>query len=189
MTRRRFYIHHAAPALVIVGLLASAVAAQSLGDVAKKTAADQEKGRNTPTTTEGKPTPKVSTNERRKTLPPCPGETEASRTAPAASSSETKKDKGYWKNRMRTLKAQLNSDQNELSAASVRLADNQAALATSERAINGDVYVDRTLQLHVAATRNEISRLTARVASDRHQVAELEEEARQAGAPQGWLRQ
>lgn len=178
MTRRRSHIHHAAPALVVVGLLASAVAAQSLGDLAKKTAAVKK-------------------------LPPCSGDTEAvpvvDQTAPpltpaaapaptpAASTSDTKKDEGYWKNRMRTLKAQLKSDHNQLSAASARLAEYLAALARSERTINGEASVDGALKMEVRTTRNEVRRLTARVASDRRQVVELEQEARQAGVPPGWL--
>ena len=105
-------IRSAALALVVVGLFAFPVAAQSPGDLAKKTAADQEKARSTPTTTAGKPAPNVDTNKPRKKLPPCSGDTEASRTVPtvdqtapppttvdapapkpAALSSATKKDK------------------------------------------------------------------------------------------------
>ena len=81
MMHRGSSIRSAALALVVVGLFAFPVAAQSPGDLAKKTAADQEKV-STPTTTEGKPTPNVDTNQHRKKLPPCSGDAEASRTVP-----------------------------------------------------------------------------------------------------------
>jgi hypothetical protein len=192
------------PGIIVVLFGASAASGQSLGDLAKKTAADREKAKTTTATPkDDKPAPKVYTDADLKVLDPMPSDVPA--TPPASIAEATAdpskpadttlmptqgdpKAEAYWKDRMRGVETRLTADDAQLTAAASRLREYEAALSESQRAINGEVYVDRTLKVQVLATRDEVGRLRATVASDRSQIAALEEEARRAGVPPGWLR-
>jgi cell division protein FtsB len=193
------------PALLAVLLSASGASGQSLGDLAKKTAADREKAKTaTAAPKEATPAAKVYTDADLKTLEPMPSDVPAAPPAPVAEATAPAPSKpadttlmptqgepkaeAYWKDKMRGLETRLTADDAQLTAAASRLREYEAALSESQRAINGEVYVDRTLKAQVLATRDEVSRLRATVASDRSQIAALEEEARRAGVPPGWLR-
>jgi hypothetical protein len=104
------------------------------------------------------------------------------------------KDESYWKDRMRTLRAQLDSDQtfeqeaaarerglNELAHRSP--ADSRDAIGryTTDRRQLADVT--RAWQDAVAET----GRLRAAILNDKRAIMSLEEEARRAAVLPGWL--
>jgi hypothetical protein len=93
------------------------------------------------------------------------------------------KDQSYWAGRMKTLASDLDRDQ--------VLAD---ALQSRINALTTDfVNRDDPAQRSVLATEREkaiaeLDRLKKAVVEDRKAIADLEEEARRAGVPAGWLR-
>ncbi len=192
--------------LFLVGItLASPLSAQSLGDLAKKTAADREKAKATAATTDpkdAKPAPKTTfTDDDLKTLTPMPGGVtppiESTDTAapaatapeptaaPAPSLTPTSHDQEYWAGRMRTLTTQLDTDAIALAAADRRAARGRIDVDASN---DGRGYVDRQLQQRYLDARDEASRVKAAVDADKAAIAALEEEARKANVPPGWLR-
>ena len=173
------------------------VEAQVLGDVAR-----QEEVRRK----DIKAPAKVYTN---KDLGPVPESSDGTLSAPgpsAAASSDTakapdstdskdkgakdakdakdpKKDEAYWAGRKKDLKSKLDTDQT--------LAD---ALQTRINALNTDFVnrddpvqragIDRDRQKAAA----ELDRLKKSVAEGKKALSDLDEEARKAGVPAGWLR-
>lgn len=115
--------------------------------------------------------------------PPAPLSAPPAAAAPSASSEAPEKTEGYWKARMRPLREQLDRDR-QLHAASQARADALAAAADQCFRI-GVVCLPYTESL---AERAESERLRADVARDERAVRALEEEARRAGIPPGWLR-
>lgn len=87
-------------------------------------------------------------------------------SAPAGSA----KDETWWKDQMRVLVVQLEADQRLLAAA--------------ERQMDST-----TLRLTYDQATAEYNKLIAAVASDRAAITRLEEDARRANVPPGWLRQ
>jgi len=177
--------------LLLSGLCYSSapLQAQSLGDVAKK-----EEERRKAVAAAGK----VYTN---KDLPSVPSPT----TPPAAATAEAKtddaskdnktetqadtkdkpvvKDQAYWAERKKTAQGQLDRDQTLSDALQSRI----NALTTdfvnrsdpAQRAV-----IERDRQKALA----ELSNLKKQIDDDKKALADLEEEARRAGVPPGWLR-
>jgi hypothetical protein len=189
-------------------LVAVPAGAQSLGELAKKTAAEREKAKAASTPAEAsKDAPKKFTDEDLKHLAPMPGgvdtkaATEAAAAAPAppaatspaladtqGKAADVKKDEAYWQGRMRVLTTHLDADTIASAAADRRAAQLQAEMDATERARDGVVYVDRVAKEQFLYARSEASRLKAVVDADRAEIAALEEEARIANVPPGWLR-
>jgi hypothetical protein len=169
---------------------ASGAAAQSLGDVAKK----EQRRRET-----SKPAGKVYTN---KDLAPAT-ETPPSTAAPAAPASQTagpggaepaaspattdeqdpRKSEDYWRKRIETARAEISRNELFLEALQSRV----NALSTDfvnrdDPAQRGTIAADRLKALA------EMERVKAAIEQQKQQVAAIEEEARQAGVPPGWLR-
>jgi hypothetical protein len=174
---------------------AAVVSAQSLAEIAKKEEARRK---------EIKEPTKVFTN---KDLVPAPTpSTSADGTAvPAAQaagggSKETKdpkdakddkdgkatepaKDKAYWAGRLKGLQDTLDRDQTYADALQSRI----NALTTdfvnradpAQRAV-----IERDRQRSIA----ELARLKEQIQKDKKALADLDEEARRAGVPPGWLR-
>ena len=185
--------------LAFVSLFAAAapvVSAQSLADVAKK---EEERRK------EIKQPTKVITN---KDLAPAPaGSTPApadGAAAPAAASgaaakdakgakdskdekdakaNEPAKDKAYWAGRVKGLQDTLDRDQTYADALQSRI----NALTTdfvnradpAQRAV-----IERDRQRSLA----ELAKLKEQIQKDKKALADLDEEARRAGVPPGWLR-
>jgi type IV secretory pathway VirB10-like protein len=168
--------------------VAAPVDRQSLADLSRAA----EKSRNT---TSAKPAVKVYTNKDLPAVepppPPPPGNATAPAAAPAApvtappvpADTPPVKDETYWRERMRPLRERLDS----LRA----LADQ-----TKRRAEELMRASDRCFAVGVVCEDyNESLRLTdqhkmilADVARAEREVFALEEEARRAGVPPGWLR-
>jgi hypothetical protein len=171
--------------LLIVALSGGVAGAQSLADVARK----EESRRKTA------PSAKVYTN---KDLSGQPAGTPATTTpppagtpaapAPAATAEEAKdkapaKDQAYWSGRMKALQSQVERDANYADAMQTRINSLTTDFVNrddpAQRAI-----VERDRQKSVA----ELARLKKSIDDTKKAVADLEEEARRAGAPPGWLR-
>jgi hypothetical protein len=102
--------------------------------------------------------------------PPSVTETASAPSQPASNFSRVpERDETWWKDRMRALQTKLEEDQRLLIAAEAQVAST-------------------TLRLTYDQATAERNRLIAAVASDRAAIASLEEEARRAGIPPGWLR-
>jgi hypothetical protein len=117
-----------------------------------------------------------------------PASTDSSKTeAPRASGgdkpAEQAKDQSYWSGRVKALQTQLERDQTYAVALQSRI----NALTTQY--VN---QADPVQQAAVATDRqnavNELNRLTKQIEDDKKAISDLQEEARRAGAPPGWLR-
>jgi hypothetical protein len=191
------------------GLLAAAlltvavpVGAQSLGDLAKK---EQERRKTSP------PAAKTYTNEDLKRLTPMPGgetpskagdaakpgdaakagdsakvgdsakPTEIKPDAPAAG--DAVKDEKYWRGRISAVKEEIRRNELFRDALQTRINALSADFAgrddPAQRAKIGD---DR--QKAIA----EMARVNEEIAKATKGIADIEEEARRAGVPPGWLR-
>ena len=188
-------------AVVSTAVLASAGAqlfaqAQSLGDVAKKEGERRQAV---------KEPAKVYTNKDLGNVPPASpaappasapeGQKPASTPAGGAKDAEkdkakdqdkdktATKDQAYWAGRMKQLREQLDRDQTYADAMQSRIngliTDFAARDDPAQRAV-----VDRDRQKAVA----ELGRLNQTIQNDKKAVTDLEEEARRAGVPPGWLR-
>jgi hypothetical protein len=187
--------------LLVVGFASTFVHAQSLADVARKEAERRQ--------TVKEPT-KTYTNADLASVPPAtadaakPASTDA--TAKDGSASDAKdsksadgkdakdkdakdKDKGspkdqkYWSSRMKDLQTQLDRDQAFADALQSKIngltADFSARDDPAQRA-----QIGRDRQKAI----DEQNRLKQAIQDDKKAINDLEEEARKAGVPAGWLR-
>jgi hypothetical protein len=165
-----------------------AVRAQSLADIAQK----EEERRKTV-----KPATKVFTNKDLGDVPPpavAPAEpadakaAEAAKTAKPAepsaeASKEPVKDQAYWSGRMKELRTQVDRDQIYAEALQTRINSLTADFVNRDDPAQRGV-IERDRQRAVG----ELDRLTKAIVDGKKAIADLEEEARRAGVPPGWLR-
>ena len=173
-------------AVVSAAALLSASApllAQSLGDVARKEEARRQ--------TVKKPA-KIYTNKDLGSVdpgPPAPSP-DASKLPPAAADAKAAekdktpvKDQAYWSGQVKALQAQADRDQLAAEAMQGRVssltADFSARDDPAQRAV-----INSNRQKAVA----ELERLKLAIQSGKKALADLQEEARRAGVPAGWLR-
>jgi len=180
-------------ALAFLALAGSAypVKAQGLGDVARK---EEERRKDI------KAPAKVYTNKDLGAVPDAPSGTFSSPTASGSASTEAPKDaasaksddakdkgptkdQAYWSGRKKDLQTKLDSDQT--------LAD---ALQSRINALNTD-FVNRDDPVQRAGidrdrqkANSELDRLKKSVQDGKKALSDLDEEARKAGVPAGWLR-
>jgi hypothetical protein len=172
--------------IVAVGLGSAPVAGQTLADVAKK----EEERRKTV-----KPADKTYTNKDLGTLPPgtpspSPVKPAASTDAaaretekPAEQEKEPVKDQAYWAGRLKELQTQLQRDQTYVDALQTRV----NSLATDF--VNRDDPAQRAvLAKERQKALGELDRLKKQTEATTKAIADLEEEARRANVPPGWLR-
>jgi hypothetical protein len=110
-------------------------------------------------------------------------------TIPAGQAADPEKDRGvpkdqaYWAGRMKELNSQLGRDETYESALQTQV----NSLTTDF--INRDDPAQRaTIEQNRQKALGELARLQKEVDQDKKAIADLEEEARRAGAPPGWLR-
>lgn len=181
---------------VLAGALCAAIAAaalpvsaQGLGAVAKK----EEERRKTV-----KEPAKVYTNKDLGTVPPSPTPPPPAAAAPAdaaksaadakqtdkdAKDKEPPKDKAYWAGRKKALADALDRDQTFADALQSRI----NALSTDF--VNRDDPAQRAvIERDRQKAIGELQRLQKQIQDDKKALADLDEEARRAGVPPGWLR-
>lgn len=177
-------------ALLTVGVLTTAIHAQSLAEIAKKTEeqrADKEKPK----------APKVYTNKDLEDgLVEGIGNTADARFEPPAEAglisaiqTSAPKDETYWRDRMRSLYEGLDRDQAFLMAVSVR---EQVLDKRLHRDVDDVLYI-RDLNLRATVESDwtqavaEVGRLKAAVENDKRALSTVEDEARRADVPPSWL--
>lgn len=164
------------------------VSAQSLADVARKEA-ERRQAIKEPSRT--------YTNADLASLPPATTDTSkagavatpAGDAAKEADSADKQKEKGpvkdqtYWAGRMKALQTQLDRDQTFADALQSRINGLTADFsARDDPAQRAQIGRDRQKAL------DEQNRLKQAIQDDRKAIVDLEEEARKAGVPAGWLR-
>lgn len=181
-------VHILAATFVALTLVSGLVPAraQSLADVARK---EQERRKTT------KPATKVLTNKDLgsgalaspfvppadpKALDAKSGEPEA----PAAGAEAAPvRDQAYWSGRLKELRTQIDRDQTYSDALQSRINSLNADFVNRDDPAQR-ATIERDRQRAVA----ELERLSKAIAEGKKAVADLEEEARRAGVPPGWLR-
>ena len=182
---------------IAVGLSASpAASGQTLGEVAKKEA-DRRKAQ--------PQTGKVYTNkdlpasaQKPATANPSTETPAQTPTDPVAAATEQKaedgkapgdkpqgdqKDQAYWKNRMATAREELRRSEMFAEALQTRVNTlNKDFNSRDNPAQRSAIGADRTEAL------NELTRVKQDVERGKKQVTDIEEEARKAGVPPGWVR-
>ena len=172
-------------------LTAMTAQAQSLADVARK---EEERRKANP---EAK---KVYTNKDLNAAPapstPAGGTKDTKETKETKDAKDTKdpkaandangkeaKDKAYWSGRLKKLHDQLEQNQTLVDAMQTRI----NALSTDF--VNRDDPAQRSvIERDRQKALSELARLKQAVVDGKKAVADLEEEARRAGVPPGWLR-
>ena len=189
-------VHFKAPLFILLALAGLAgtahpVEAQGLGAVARK---EEERRKDI------KAPAKVYTNRDLAAVPdgPAPGTVSSSAgttpaPAPAAADakadakdkekSTTQKDQAYWSGRKKELQAKLDSDQTLAEAMQTRINVLTADFSSrSDPVQRAGVERDRNKALA------ELDRLHKAVDDGKKALAALDEDARKAGVPAGWLR-
>jgi len=183
--------------LMAAALLALAVpvCAQSLGELAKR---EQERRKALP------PAVKTYTNEDLKRLPPWAGDSttkpaetgkaaEPAKTGDPAKPTEIKpdaalppegaKDEKYWRGRITAVKEDIRRNEAFRDALQVQIDALAADFASrDDPAQRAKIADDRQKKLA------ELSRLGTDIEKATKMIAEIEDEARRAGVPPGWLR-
>ena len=176
--------------LVAGVLLAAAVpvCAQSLGDLAKKEA---ERRKASP------PAVKTYTNEDLKRLPPMNPEAggkqdptkvedSAKPVAPkgeTAKDAEPAKDEKYWRARITAAKEEVRRNETFKDALQSRINGLSADFVNrDDPAQRAQIADDRQKALA------ELERVSGEIVKSTKMIADIEEEARRAGVPPGWLR-
>ena len=193
--------HHFTAATAAVLLWAATAQAQSLADLAKK---EEERRKSVPDTG------KVYTNKDLNAVPPPSTPPPAASTGtPAADAGKQKdaadgkekdangkdkdaakdsakdpvKDKAYWAGRLKTLKDQVDQSQTYADAMQTRINALTTDFVSRDDPAQRSV-IERERQKALA----ELTRLKQTIVDGKKAVANLEEEARRAGVPPGWLR-
>ena len=105
------------------------------------------------------------------------------KAATDANGKEPAKDKAYWSGRLKKLQDQLEQNQMLVDAMQTRI----NALSTDF--VNRDDPAQRSvIERDRQRALSELTRLKQAVVDGKKAVADLEEEARRAGVPPGWLR-
>lgn len=180
----------AATTLIFAGFVITGVplAAQSLGDVAKKeedrrgairVPAKVYTNKDLPPSAGGAPVAPAATTEKSPD-----GDADKAKTAKADDATkEPVKDRAYWSEKLKSLQQQLDRDEGYATALQSRIN------ALTADAVNRDDPIQRSRLEHDRQKAvAELGRLTKAVADDQKAIADLHEEARSAGVPPGWLR-
>lgn len=95
------------------------------------------------------------------------------------------KDKGqpYWRQRMQMLQTQADRDQTYLDAVQTRI-----NALTTDFVNRDDPAQKASIEKERQRNLGELERLKKAIQDDKKAIADLEDEARRAGVPPGWLR-
>ena len=98
-------------------------------------------------------------------------------------SKEPVKDQAYWAERMKTLTTQLDRDETFADAL-----QNKINSLTADFTARDDPAQRAVIERNRIKALDELERLKKAIDDDKKAIADLEEEARRAGVPPGWLR-
>ena len=182
---------------IAVGLSGSpAASGQTLGEVAKKEADRRKAQPQTGKVYTNKDLPAsaqkpASANPSTETPAQTPTDPVAAATeqkaedgkAPGDKPQGDQKDQAYWKNRMATAREELRRSEVFAEALQTRVNTlNKDFSSRDNPAQRSAIGADRTEAL------NELTRVKQDVERGKKQIADIEEEARKAGVPPGWVR-
>jgi uncharacterized protein with gpF-like domain len=176
--------------LILTGVgICAPLRAQTLADIAKK---EEERRKALPTSA------KVYTNKDLTALPagamPPPSPAAPSSLAEAAKaaadadkakdkSNEPAKDQAYWSGRRKTIQDKISRDQTYVEALQTRVNSLSADFVNRDDPAQRKV-IEGERQKAVA----ELGRLQQEIVNGKKSLADLDEEARRAGVPAGWMR-
>ena len=175
--------------LALALLIAVPASAQSLGDLAKR---EQARKKATP------PAKKTYTNDDLKQVPPASGtpgkpaeETAkpASATSPDAQKADDKKpaepakDEAYWRGRISAAREEIRRNEAFKEALQSRING-----LTADFAARDDPYQRAKIADDRQKALAEMARVTEDIGKTKKLIGDIEEEARRAGVPPGWLR-
>jgi hypothetical protein len=166
-------------------VLASSASGQTLGEVAKKEEARRQavKGTSkvyTNDTLKGDPTPAAPA------VPPATSAAPAPTTAKPAekpAEADPKRNEAYWKDRIKTARAELDRAKMFNEALQSRI----NGLST-DFAARSDPYQREQISQDRQKALAEFERTKKEIATLEKEIKDIEEEARKAGVPPGWLR-
>jgi hypothetical protein len=181
---------------IAVGLSSPAASGQTLGEVAKKEADRRKAQPQTGKVYTNKDLPAsaqkpASANPSTETPAQTPTDPVAAATeqkaedgkAPGDKPQGDQKDQAYWKNRMATAREELRRSEMFAEALQTRVNTlNRDFSSRDNPAQRSAIGADRTEAL------NELTRVKQDVERGKKQIADIEEEARKAGVPPGWVR-
>jgi hypothetical protein len=181
---------HAAVIAVSLSLGAAPLAAQGLGEMARKAEESRKAAKkgakvytnadagNVQAATITSPT----ASQGGAATTPASGEGAKSGEQPAADARTGQKDQAYWADRMKGLQAQLERDTQFAAAIQTRVNILSADLVNNDQGQRPAIEADRSRAVA------ELARLQKTIDDDKKAIADLEDEARRAGVPPGWLR-
>jgi hypothetical protein len=193
---------HTLPGSVVVFAIAvglsggPAASGQTLGEVAKKEA-DRRKAqpqtgkvytnKDLPASAQKPATANPSTETPAQTptdpVAAATGQKAEDAKAPGDKPQGDQKDQAYWKNRMATAREELRRSEMFAEALQTRVNTlNKDFNSRDNPAQRSAIGADRTEAL------NELTRVKQDVERGKKQIADIEEEARKAGVPPGWVR-
>jgi hypothetical protein len=94
-----------------------------------------------------------------------------------------KKDQAYWAGKLKALQQQLERDQQYADAMQTKI-----NALTTDFVNRDDPAQRRLIEVDRTKTLAELARLKKAIVDDNKAIAGLQEEARRAGVPPGWLR-
>jgi hypothetical protein len=100
-----------------------------------------------------------------------------------ASKDTSSKDQKYWSDKMKALREQLDRDKTFADAI-----QNKINSLTTDFVNRDDPVQKRQIEADRTKALAELARLNKAVIDDTKAIADLEEEARRAGVPPGWVR-
>jgi len=182
--------------LLSLAVIVVPVAAQSLADVAKKEQ-DRRKAIKKPAKlltnkdlrVPGGTADSAATPPATGTAPAgAPGSADADKTKTPAPGTEKKpegpaKDQAYWSGQAKSLQTQLERDQTFAVAMQSRI-----NALTTQYTNQADPAQQAALANDKQKSLAELNRLTKQIEDDKKAIATLQEDARRAGVPSGWLR-
>ena len=175
--------------LLSLVVTAAPLAAQSLADVARQEQ-DRRKAIKKPSKVLtnkdlGAPLPATGAASTPATgVPGSPGSNDASKpAAPEKKAEDPAKDQASWSGRAKDLQTQLDRDQTFAVAMQSRI-----NALTTEYTNQHDPGQQALLASDRQKSVAELNRLTKQIEADKKAIADLQEEARRAGVPSGWLR-
>ena len=124
--------------------------------------------------------------------PPTPAAADPAREADRDKDSKEKskdgsaggvKDQAYWTSRLKSLQSQLDKDQTYVDALQSRV-----NALTTDFVSSGDPVQRTVIERDRQKAMAELDKLKLAIVTDNKAIADLEEEARRAGVPPGWLR-
>ena len=102
---------------------------------------------------------------------------------PAPEKKEEARDQAYWSKRMNGMRAQLERDQTYAAALETRINSLNTDFVNRDDPAQRDQIANDRLK-----ATSELERLKKNIEQDKRDIDDLEEEARKAGVPPGWLR-